>query len=379
MLDRQRIYRLLLRALPAPRYDKNQTGMAREIAAILSKHRAAGASVAFFSGDDTPLCLCVGTAGQMGPVTQDTFFRVASISKMITALCVLRLAQDGLISLDRDINAVLPFAVRHPQFPNTPITLRMLLSHTSGLVDAPAYHQGVGSRVPVSAIIPACWGEHAPGTSWEYSNLGAGLVASVLEAALDQSFENIMRIHLFDVLGVEASFYPQRISGALADAYRVIPPWGKSGFDARERKKRPAGDADIPQPERHYGLAQGNCVTNMAGMLLLLKAAMQPRYLDAPMIAAMRSPLVSFGQRSPYMQQGMGLFVIDEPGICAHTLYGHQGNAYGAMHGAFFDPIAGRGMVLLTSAASEAKTNFLSDINRDLMRLCFSSKGSFYD
>ena len=149
----------------------------------------------------------------MGPVTQDTFFRVASISKMITALCVLRLAQDGLISLDRDINAVLPFAVRHPQFPNTLITLRMLLSHTNGLVDAPAYHQGVGSRVPVSAIIPACWGEHAPGTSWEYSNLGAGLVASVLEAALDQSFENIMRIYLFDVLGVEASFYPQRLSG----------------------------------------------------------------------------------------------------------------------------------------------------------------------
>ena len=68
----------------------------------------------------------------------------------------------------------------------------------------PAYHQGVGSRVPVSTIIPSLLGR-MPGTR-EYSNLGAGLVASVLEAALNQSFENIMRIHLFDVLGVEASF-----------------------------------------------------------------------------------------------------------------------------------------------------------------------------
>lgn len=380
MVDRQQVYRGLLRLLPMPGYAKGRTGIQLDVARVLARHHAIGASVAFFTHEGDIVRMQAGTAGKAGPIKPDTFFRIASISKMLTAMCALRLKQDGLIDLDRDVNEALPYVVRHPMYPSTPITLAMLLSHMSGLRDGEAYHRAIASRVPVTTILQQdCWGGR-PGGEWSYSNLGAGLVACVLESILEQSFEQIMQRYLFARLKITASFYPQLIKGRLADARRVLPPFGKPGFDAHERQNRPLADADTPQPALHYSLAQGNCVTDMDGMVTSVRTLMKPGYLNADSLVRMRMPAAPFGRRSPFMRQGMGLFLIDEPAFSPHTIFGHQGNAYGAMHGAFFDPETGCGMVLLTSGASAAKTHFLSDLNRDLMRLCFgASSGVGHD
>lgn len=376
MIGKRQLYRALLRLTPRPGYAKqHDDGLAGQAARILARHRACGASFAVFERGREPMRLIVGTAGKAGPVTLRTCFRVASMSKMITALCALRLAQQGMIGLDEDIGRSLPFPVRHPAFAEVPVTLRMLLTHTSGIADAEAYHRGVVNRTPAPELLAqGCWGRAAPGTAWCYSNFGAGLVACVMESALGMAFEDIMQRHLFAPLGVAASFYPQRVVGPVADAFRVLPPWGKPGYDAAERKARPLPDADTPDPQAHYGLAQGNCVTDMDGMVALCRALMAPGYLTEATLQQMRAPRASFGRRSPYMRQGMGLFVIDDKRLSARTLYGHQGNAYGAMHGAFFEPLSGRCMIVMTSAASEAKTHFLSDLNRDLLRLCFGEE-----
>ncbi|MFX0094906.1 MAG: serine hydrolase domain-containing protein, partial [Candidatus Hodarchaeota archaeon] len=63
----------------------------------------------------------------------DTIHLIASISKTITATAILQLYEQGLFGLDDDVNLFLPFSLRNPHFPETPITFRMLLSHTSGI------------------------------------------------------------------------------------------------------------------------------------------------------------------------------------------------------------------------------------------------------
>ena len=65
------------------------------------------------------------------PFTQDTIMNVASISKTIIGAALMRTVQDGKLSLDEDINKYLPFKVANPSFPNEPITLRQLATHTS--------------------------------------------------------------------------------------------------------------------------------------------------------------------------------------------------------------------------------------------------------
>ena len=69
-------------------------------------------------------------------VTVDDPVRVASISKLIVALGVMRLVDQGRVSLDEDVSNYLGWELRNPAFPGTPITLRMLLSHRSSLDDA---------------------------------------------------------------------------------------------------------------------------------------------------------------------------------------------------------------------------------------------------
>jgi CubicO group peptidase (beta-lactamase class C family) len=73
------------------------------------------------------------------PVTADTLFMLASVSKTVTSVALMSLIEDPArhLSLDDDVNASLPFAVRNPSFPSSRITFRMLLTHTSSLDGAP--------------------------------------------------------------------------------------------------------------------------------------------------------------------------------------------------------------------------------------------------
>ncbi|MDQ3230129.1 MAG: beta-lactamase family protein, partial [Pseudomonadota bacterium] len=73
-------------------------------------------------------------------ITADDPVRIASISKLVTAIGVMRLVEAGTLDLDADVSRQLDWTLRHPQHPDTPITLRLLLSHRSGLTDAAGYY-----------------------------------------------------------------------------------------------------------------------------------------------------------------------------------------------------------------------------------------------
>lgn len=93
---------------------------------------------------------------------------------------------------------------------------------------------------------------------------------------------------------------------------------------------------------------------------------MQPRYAD------MRRGIAPFGARAYNLTEGLGTFIVQDAAVCPQTLYGHQGLAYGAMHGLFYDPQSRRGFALLTSGASEARDGVLSDLNKAIMRQVFT-------
>ena len=67
------------------------------------------------------------------PVTRDTRFRIASVSKQFTVFTLMELAEGGKLSLQDDVSKYLGFTLRNPAYPDTPITLEMLASHTSSL------------------------------------------------------------------------------------------------------------------------------------------------------------------------------------------------------------------------------------------------------
>lgn len=148
------------------------------------------------------------------PFTPDTVMNVGSISKTVVGVALLRAVEEGKLRLDDDIDAHLPFSVRNPRHPDVPITLRQLATHTSGIADrdpvyVDSYHRGGDSPVTLADFLREYFEPKGknysvdnfvaarPGSSREYSNIGAGLAAHVVERATGVPFADLTRDAIF--------------------------------------------------------------------------------------------------------------------------------------------------------------------------------------
>ena len=104
-------------------------------------------------------------------VTADDPVRVASVSKLVVALGVMRLVEAGTLDLDHDVSDYLGWQLRNPAFPDAPVSLRMLLSHTAGVSDSNDYRVPLGKTVRAALADPRAWdARHRPGAYFTYSN-----------------------------------------------------------------------------------------------------------------------------------------------------------------------------------------------------------------
>ena len=365
------LYRLLLRFLPqngeivSSTFSEDQTN---RLEGILLRYRCLGACLCAFDEKQITGSLAFGAARSGVPVSENTFFRAASVSKFATGLALMKLKEQGL-DIDEDVHDFLPFSLRHPKAPGTSITLRMLMTHTAGICDSSAYNTGIAKGKALSAFLGESFAEHLPGVQWEYSNLGAGIAGLVAEGATGMDFETFMQRTLFSPLNVEATFYPQKLPAhrVLADARRILPPHKGPNFDAEKRRGLPLPEAAVDF-QHHYNLAHGNLCITAQHLARIGIAAMTPGYLSEASLQEMRTAAIPFGKRAKNLSQGLFTFILQDKRVSPHVIYGHQGMAYGAVHGLFFDPESKKGVALLTSGASEARRGVMADLNMAILR-----------
>lgn len=162
----------------------------------------------------------------------DTLYRVASISKMITTLGVMKLVEEGKLNLDRDISDYLGYRLRNPNFPNDAITIRMLLSHTSSMRDEGGYYWEAKTDLK-DVLLPGArfydkgemWAKNAkPGAFFQYANLPWGVLGTVMERASGERFDRLMTRTIFAPMGIAGGFNPAEFSketlANLATLYR---------------------------------------------------------------------------------------------------------------------------------------------------------------
>ena len=358
---------------PAWRAPRGAT-KADAVARALWRKRCVGACVQRFEGGSLTECICAGHAALepvKRPVAPDTVFRTASVAKMVTALLVFRLQTQGRLSVTEEISELWGRRIGNPHCPDAPITLGMLLSHTSSIVDSPAYFAAFQSNSPLSELLsdPRSYLPAVPGTVFRYSNLAAGMVASLLEKRFDVSFEQLMQQELLEPLGVAGTFDPSGLDvETVADSYRVLPP--ARAFCAAKRIASSVSMKE-PDPERRYLPAAGNLFITAPDLARLALVAWGggDGFLDARSVEEMRRPVAGWPEKTVNMRHGMGLLTLDDRAVCARTLWGHQGFAYGAVNGVFFDG-QGNGFVLLDSGCSEQRMGHLAQVNRELIRIC---------
>ena len=189
-----------------------------------------------FTADSITAATVEGDAGVAGrPVTIDNPARVASISKLVVAIAVMRLVEQGKLDLDRDISDYLGWKVRNPAFPDAPIMLRALLSHQSGLRDAEDYIVPLDGSLEAVLVNPKAWDAgHAPGTYFSYANINSPLIAAVMEGATQERFDRLMARLVLTPLELDACYNwgAGCSDGRRAQAVTLLRPNGDLARDA---------------------------------------------------------------------------------------------------------------------------------------------------
>ena len=162
--------------------------------------------------------------------TPDDPVRIASISKLIVAIGVMKLVEQGRLELDRDVSGWLGWRLRNPAFADRPITLRMLLSHTSSVRDGDdIYVIPLGGSLRATLADPTAWDpKREPGSGYfTYANLNFPIVASIVERVTGERFDVWMRRKVIAPMKLDACFnWPTCSDSAVARAV-VLTQGGK--------------------------------------------------------------------------------------------------------------------------------------------------------
>ena len=348
-------------------------------------------------------------------VSADDPVRVASISKLVVAIGVMRLVEAGQLDLDADVSTLLGWELRHPDHPGVPITLRLLLSHTSALTDEAGYWQ-----VPLDGELrdlladPRAWDHaHAPGTYFRYANLNFPIIASVMERASGERFDRLMRRLVFEPLALDACFGWNTCSeAAIARAVVLYEAPGGEPSNDNLGGQRPAcpvqrardGSCDLSmwKPGSNGGMfsPQGgmrisaNAMARIGRLLLRGGEVDGVRLLRPESVATLFAPQWTLvdgngvtAEEDDSGQSRAGFFC--RYGLAAQTLatprpgchddpfgdgverVGHAGSAYGLLSGLWLDRAAGTGVFYFATGVANApvgKASAFTTIEEKLAR-----------
>lgn len=359
------------------------------------------------------------------PATSDTLYRIASISKMVVAIGVVKLVDEGTLDLDRDVGEYLGYAFRNPNFPTERITLRHLLSHTSSLRDAQGYNfpENVALR---EVLLPAgsrygegrAWAKNrGPGGYFNYCNFNFGVIANVMERATNERFDQLMQRLLFAPMAITATFdpaslapdarariatlYRKRVELGGKEVWQPSGPWVPQVDDFSQDPPRPrATEAYVVGSNGSVFGPQGGLrisANDLAKLMRMLmnkgehegRQVLSPRAVELLLAEQWRYDKGAFGGKGNRAEddegegglfnawalgpqifldvsggKGRGDRLVESGGF---TGVGHLGNAYGLTSAFVFDPKTRDGMIFLvggTAADPEAHKGEYSALYR---------------
>ncbi|WP_425231030.1 serine hydrolase domain-containing protein [Sphingomonas sp.] len=316
-------------------------------------------------------------------ISADDPVRVASVSKLVVAIAVLRLVEQHRLDLDADVSTVLGWRLRNPAFPDAPITLRLLLSHRSSLTDTVDYVLPLDADMRSVLAEPRAWdAAHAPGTWFHYTNFNFPVVAAVMERVTGERFDRLMARLVLRPLRLDACY--QWASCSPAARARAVVQY-REGVATKDTPAMIAACPVTPARDGTCDLAQWRAGANGAifapqgglrisarglatiGRLLLGRGTadgvrlLRPAtfvLLERPLWIA--APGNGESEDGFYCRYGLAVAYLATPG-CQDDPFGdgrqrlgHAGEAYGLRSGLWIDPARGTGVAYFaTDVAGE--------------------------
>ncbi|WP_017299495.1 serine hydrolase domain-containing protein [Nodosilinea nodulosa] len=272
---------------------------------------------------------------QSAPLPASASFYIYSVTKTLIAAAVLNRANAGWLDLDA------PIQQYWPNFPvATPLTLRQILSHTSGLPDyggLPAYGAAVKST-PGSPWSGEDYLDVArrrgllfePGTGWSYSNIGYLALKTLMEQSTGQSMQDFLDELFFTPLGLQRTF----VAASLGDVVGLTPGYTAMFDDELQ---------DMSQRYHPGWVSHGVVVSTAAELVRMMDALMSGQILNRLLVEQMAQPVHSLGAHPPLQSVASGLGLFMDTNSPYGRVAGHNGGGPGYSIAAFhFSALAGR-------------------------------------
>jgi CubicO group peptidase (beta-lactamase class C family) len=312
------------------------------------------------------------------PMTSDAVFWIASMTKPVTGVAVLMLQDEGKLSVADPVSKYLPefAALKTPSGKPANLTITQILTHTSGLGEAPgpAAQQAhtLADLVPLWLAAPM---QYEPGAQWKYTQSGINAASRIVEVVSGMTFDAFVQKRIFEPLGMkDTTFYPTDAQRArLATAYaknkdtgvlEAVPP--RADFGRRDRP-----------PQGNGGLySTGPDYARFCQMLLNGGTLDGRRYLSAESMKLLSTPQTgdlptgffqsdTYGNRGANYGWGIATCVLRTPheGLAAMLspgTYGH-GGAWGTQ--AWIDPVKGIAYIMMVQRSNFPNSD-ASDVRR---------------
>lgn len=318
------------------------------------------------------------------PMRKDSLFWIASMTKPITAMGVLMLVEEGKLGLDDPVGKYLPsFKAQKLATPTgpvptpRPVTIRDLLTHTSGLSAASL----TAANQPVDTVPLAAMVDHsgrtalvsAPGAKWAYSNTGINALGRIIEVVSGQPYPDFVQKRFFDPLDMNStSFWPDdTLQASLATPYRKDKATGKLIAAGNSRFSNPLQNRARTAIPAGGLFSTANDLAQLCQMILRGGELDGHRFLRPETLKLMTTnqlgemPKVSFAEG---MRMGLGFHVVGTPIGVTESLspgsFGH-GGAYGTQ--AWIDPVRRQAYILLIQRTDLANSDG-SEIRREFQK-----------
>ncbi len=356
------------------------SGIGAAMEEMIAKSEIAGAVTVVITRDKIVHLESTGFADVAAkkPMTPDTLFWVASMTKPITGTAILMLQDEGKLNVADPVAKYLPaFAdLKTPSGEPANLTITQILTHTSGLGEASGPDaqkaKTLADLVPFWLAAPM---QYEPGEKWKYTQSGINAAARIVEVVSGLTFDVFLQKRLFDPLGMKhTTFYlTPELRSQLVTAYaknketgllEPVPP--RPEFGPRDRP--PQGNGGLYSTAPDYArfcqmLLNGGA---FEGRRYLSAAAM--KFLTAPQTGDLPTGFFqsdTYGNRGTNYGWGIGTCILRAPhdGVAAMLssgTYGH-GGAWGTQ--AWIDPVKGAAYVLMVQRSNFPNSD-ASDVRR---------------